>query len=144
VAGIAAGLKLDIFRIHIAFNCCQMADDIGEAEFAFGIAPIKFVRRNTGDDFQRALADFFPVIVVPESKVFAGGGEFHKAVLLHVFDGLLKLFALIYFQSVADQAAKFSKAVFIDSGEVEAGLALHALLEQRRYGFGRRRIEIEI
>jgi hypothetical protein len=63
---------------------------------------------------------------------------------LHVFDGLPKLFALIYFQSVADQAAKLGKAFFIDSGEVEAGLALHPLPERRRDGFDRRRVEIKI
>ena len=67
VAGIAAGLELSIFRIHIAFDRGEMADDIGKAEFAFSIAPVKFFRRNAGNDFQRALADFFPVIVVPES-----------------------------------------------------------------------------
>ena len=67
MAGIAAGLELNVFRIHIAFNCGQMADDIGKAEFAFSIAPVKLFRGNTCDDFQRALADFFPVVVVPET-----------------------------------------------------------------------------
>src|SRR5689334_7962937 len=82
VAGIAAGLELNVFRIHTPLDRCQVADDIGKAEFAFSIAPVVFFRRDAGDNFQRSLADFFPVVIVPESGDFAGGGDFHKAILL--------------------------------------------------------------
>src|ERR1700724_1511579 len=84
VAGIEAGLELNVLRVHIALDGGQMADDIGKAEFAFGVAPVKFFRRNAGNDFQRALADFFPVVVVPESNQFASAGSFHKAVYCNV------------------------------------------------------------
>src|SRR5947209_419846 len=66
-----------------------MAGDVGKAEFGFGIAPVVFLRRNAGDDFQRALADLLPVIVVPirvvqESVRFAAGiCSFHQAVYCH-------------------------------------------------------------
>ena len=49
---------------------------------------------------------------------------------------LQKLFALKYFQSGSGQAAKFGKASLVNSGEVEAGLALHALLQGRRHALG--------
>ena len=42
VAGITAGLELNIFRVHITFDRGEMADDIGKTEFAFSIAPVKF------------------------------------------------------------------------------------------------------
>src|SRR6266571_1734539 len=121
-----------------------MPDNIGKAEFALGIAPVVFLRRDASNHLERTLADFFPVIVVPENGRFAGTGDFHKPVLLHVFDGLLEFFALIYFQSVADQAAKLGKTIFINSGEVEAGLALHALFERRGERFLRRWVVVHI
>ncbi len=69
---------------------------------------------------------------------------FHKAVLLHVFDGLLELFALISLQAVSDQPAEFGKTIFIDGSEIETRLALHALPERRRQRFHRRGIVIHM
>src|ERR1700756_2245070 len=51
-----------------------MADDVGKAELALGIAPVKLVRGDAGDHSQRALADLFVVI-----KKLAGTGDFHDS-----------------------------------------------------------------
>jgi hypothetical protein len=36
--------------------------DVGKAELAFAVTPIELLRGDAGDDLQRALADFFPVL----------------------------------------------------------------------------------
>src|SRR6476620_9855650 len=61
---------------------------------------------------------------------------------LQTLDILPELFALKYSQPFGDQPAQLGKTSFVDGGEIEAGLALHALPERRRYRFLHRGIEI--
>src|SRR5215471_8984876 len=128
VAAITAGLELRVFRIHVAFDRRQMANDIGKAEFAFGIAPVKLLRWNAGDDLQRALAHLLIVV-----KEFARTGDFHNSYLLHTLDHLPELGVPKFFQPVGSQTAEFSKTILVNRSKVKAGLALHALFQCQRH-----------
>src|SRR5579884_4264342 len=91
---IAAGLELDIFAIHIALDGGQMPDNVGKAEFAFGIAPDKLLRRNAGNHLLRAPADLFVVV-----EKFVGINDFHKGIAYRTLDISVELFALKFFQA---------------------------------------------
>jgi hypothetical protein len=74
VARITAGLALSVLGIHVALDCAQVADDIGETEFSFAAGPIKSLGRNAGNNLVRALPHLLVVI-----KELLWVAELHRA-----------------------------------------------------------------
>ena len=76
VSSVAAGLALNVFSPHVALGDRQMPKDVTECEFAGGVGPFDFVRRNAPRHAHSAFANSSKIM---EERL--NGADFHAGLV---------------------------------------------------------------